>query len=186
MRVEPVAANDSPGTHPHTRDLLAEIEAEVAHELEEDRPPEGGPIYQTVGALVGIAIGVVGAVLSYGYGLGSFEKPGGGLWPLIVSVLIAVLSAVLLVTGRRLTDSEAFTRSSLLPLIGAVTFVAFGFLMPVTGFEIPALVMCAIWLRFLGGESWRNTVVVSVVTVAVFYLLFLYGLRIPLPHLIAF
>ena len=49
--------------HPHTRDILAEIEAEVAHELEEERPPEGGPIYQTVGALVGIAIGVAGAVL---------------------------------------------------------------------------------------------------------------------------
>jgi putative tricarboxylic transport membrane protein len=56
----------------------------------------------------------------------------------------------------------------------------------VTGFEIPGLVLCVIWLRFLGGESWRNTAVISVVTVAVFYSLFLYGLRIPLPHLIAF
>jgi putative tricarboxylic transport membrane protein len=173
-------------THPHTRDILAEIEAEVAHEIEEDRPQEGGPIYQTVGAAAGIAIGVTGAVLSYGYGLGSFSQPGGGLWPFIVSVVIAALSAVLLVTGRRLTDSEAFTRSSVLALVGAITFVAFGLLMPVTGFEIPGLVLCVIWLRFLGGESWRNTVVISVVTVAVFYLLFLYGLRIPLPHLIAF
>jgi putative tricarboxylic transport membrane protein len=172
--------------HPHTRDILAEIEAEVATEMEEDRPPQGGPVYQTVGAVVGIAIGVVGAVLSYGYGLGSFHQPGGGLWPFIVSVVIAALSAVLLVTGRKLTDSEAFTRSSLLTIVGAITFVAFGLLMPVVGFEIPALVMCVIWLRFLGGESWRNTVIVSVVTVAAFYLLFLYGLRIPLPHLIAF
>ncbi len=181
-----MAPNENQGTHPHTRDILAEIEAEVAHELEEDRPPEGGPIYQTVGALVGIAIGVAGAVLSYGYGLGSIEKPGGGMWPFVVSVVIAALSAVLLVTGRRLTDSEAFTRSSVLALVGAITFVAFGLLMPVTGFEIPGLVLCVIWLRFLGGESWRNTAVISVVTVAVFYLLFLYGLRIPLPHLIAF
>ncbi len=93
---------------------------------------------------------------------------------------------MLLVVGRGLADAEAFTRSSTLPLIGAITFIAFGFLMPVTGFEIPALVLSVIWLRFLGGESWRNTVVISVVTVAVFYFLFLYGLRIPLPHLIAF
>ncbi|HET9566452.1 MAG TPA: tripartite tricarboxylate transporter TctB family protein, partial [Mycobacterium sp.] len=78
------------------------------------------------------------------------------------------------------------TRSSVLPVVGAVTFVAFGLLMPVTGFEIPALVLSVIWLKFLGGESWRNTVVISVVTVAAFYLLFLYGLRIPLPHLIKF
>ncbi len=172
--------------HPHTRDILAELEAEVAHELEEDRPPAGGPLYQTVGAAVGIAIGIGGAVLSYGYGLGSFHEPGPGLWPFIVSVLIATLSAILLVVGRGLTDSEAFTRSSVLPVVGVITFIAFGLLMPVTGFEIPAVLLCVIWLKFLGGESWRNTAIISVVTVAAFYLLFLYGLRIPLPHLIKF
>ena len=152
--------------------------------MEEDRPPAGGPVYQTVGALVGIAIGVAGAVMAYGYGLGDLQKPGPGLWPFIVSVVIAALSVILLVAGRGLADSEAFTRSSVLAVAGAVTFVAFGFLMPVTGFEIPALLLSVIWLKFLGGESWRNTIVISVVTVAVFYFLFLYGLRIPLPHLI--
>lgn len=175
-----------PAPHAHTRDILAEIEAEVAHEMEEDRPPHGGPVYQTVGALVGIAIGVGGGMLSFAYGLGSLSEPGPGLWPLVVSAVIAVLSAVLLVAGRGLTDSEAFTRSSLLAIAGMVSFVAFGLLLPLTGFEIPALALCVIWLKFLGGEGWRNTVVISVVTVTAFYLLFLYGLRIPLPHLISF
>lgn len=171
--------------HPHTRDILAELEAEVAGELEEERPPAGGPAYQIVGAAMGIVIGVGGAILSHGYGLGSLREPGPGMWPFVVSVLIAVLSVVLLVTGRGLTDSEAFTRSSVLPIVGVVTFAAFGLLMPLVGFEIPALALCVIWLKFLGGENWRNTVVISVVTVAAFYLLFLYGLRISLPHLIA-
>jgi putative tricarboxylic transport membrane protein len=170
----------------HARDVLAELEAEVAHELEEERPPAGGPRYQVVGALVGIAVGIGAATLAFSYGLGSLREPGPGLWPFIVSVLIAVLSVSLLIVGRGLTDSEAFTRSSWLPLAGIVTFVAFGFLLPLTGFEIPALLLCVIWLRFLGGESWRNTAVISVVTVAVFYLLFLYGLQIPLPHLVKF
>ncbi|WP_233213391.1 tripartite tricarboxylate transporter TctB family protein [Mycobacterium hubeiense] len=176
--------NDTPA-HPHTRDILAEIEAEVAHELEEERPPAGGPAYQTVGALVGIAIGVSGAVLAYGYGLGSLREPGPGLWPFIVSVVIVALSVILLVAGRGLTDSEAFTRSSLLPVIGVVSFVVFGLLMPLIGFEIPALALCVVWLRFLGGERWRTTIVISVLTTAAFYFLFLYGLRIPLPHLIS-
>ncbi|KAA0074853.1 tripartite tricarboxylate transporter TctB family protein [Mycolicibacterium sp. P9-64] len=166
--------------------MLAEIEAEVAHELEEERPAPGGPAHQTVGALVGVAIGLGGAALAHGYGLGSLHKPGPGLWPFVVSVVIAALSVILLVVGRGLTDSEAFTRSSALPVIGAVTFVAFGLLLPLTGFEIPALALCVIWLRFLGRESWRNTIVISVLTTASFYLLFLYGLRIPLPHLISF
>jgi hypothetical protein len=167
------------------RDILAEIEAEVTHELEEERPPAGGAIYQTVGAVVGIAIGVGGAALAYSYGLGSLHEPGPGLWPFVVSVLIATLSALLLVVGRGLDDSESFTRSSVLAAVGAITFVAFGLLMPLTGFEIPAVLLCVVWLRFLGGESWRNTAVISVLTTAVFYFLFLYGLRIPLPHLIA-
>jgi hypothetical protein len=173
-------------SNPDGHDVLAEIKAEVAHELEDERPPAGGPAYQIVGALAGVVVGVTGAVLSYGYGLGSLHQPGPGLWPFTVSVVIAVLSVLLLVVGRGLTDSEAFTRSSTLPVIGAVTFVAFGLLMPLIGFEIPAVALCVIWLRFLGGETWRNTIVISVATTAVFYALFLYGLRIPLPHLIAF
>ena len=178
--------NEAHDEHPHTRDILHEIEAEVAHEMEEERPPAGGPVYQTVGALVALAIGVGGAVLAYGYGLGSLREPGPGLWPFIVSVMIATLSLILLVTGRGLTDSEAFTRSSALPLTGVITFIAFGLLMPLIGFEIPALALCVIWLRFLGGETWRSTIVISVLTTATFYLLFLYGLRIPIPHLLAF
>ena len=171
--------------HPEGHDVLAEIKAEVAHELEDERPPAGGPGYQTVGALVGLAIGVGAAVMAYGYGLGSLHQPGPGLWPFVVSVVIVVLSALLLVVGRGLDDSEKFTRSSVLAGIGGITFVAFGLLMPLIGFEIPAVLLCVVWLRFLGGESWRNTVVISVLTTAVFYFLFLYGLRIPLPHLIA-
>lgn len=171
---------------PHAHDILAEIEAEVAEELEEERPPAGGPVYQLIGALVGLAVGVAGAVLAYGYGLGSLREPGPGLWPFVVSVVVAALSALLLLVGRKLTDSEKFTRSSVLVGIGAVTFAAFGLLMPLIGFEIPALLLCVIWLRFLGGESWRSTIVISVLTTAVFYVLFLYGLRIALPHLIAF
>lgn len=164
-------------------DILAEIEAEVAHDLEEERAPEGGPVYQVVGAGVALVIGVAGAMLAASYGLGSLREPGPGLWPFTISVVIIGLSVLLLVVGRHLHDSEAFTRSSWQPVIGIVTFVALGALMPVVGFELPSLVMCVVWLRFLGGETWRSTVVVSVATVAAFYFLFLYALRIPLPHL---
>lgn len=164
-------------------DILDEVQAEVARALHEDRPPAGGPEYQVVGALVALSIGVAGVVLSYGYGLGSLRHPDAGLWPFVVSVVIVALSLALLVGGRRLTDSERFTVSSVLPVVGLLTFVAFGFLLPVIGFEIPAFLLCVVWLRFLGGEPWPSTIVVSVVTVAFFYGLFLYALSIPLPHL---
>ena len=174
----PEAPDQDPGP-----DILAEIQAEVAQDLEEERPPVGGPVYQVVGALVALFVGIGGAVLAYGYGLGTPRQPGPGLWPFVVSVAIALLAVGLLAVGRKLSDSEAFTRSSLLPVVGLATFIGLGVLMPAIGFEIPSLILCVIWLRWLGGESWRSTIVTSVVTVAAFYFLFLYGLRIPLPHL---
>ena len=165
-------------------DILAELQAEVAHELEEQRPPAGGPAFQVTGALVALAVGAGGAVLAYGYGLGTLRRPGPGLWPFLISLVIVALALLLLAVGRHLTDSERFTRSSWLPLAGLATFVGLGLLLPVIGFEIPALALCVVWLRFLGGETWRSTILVSLVTVAAFYFLFLYGLRIPLPHLL--
>jgi len=166
-----------------SKDILAELEAEAAREREEHRPPAGGPAYQVAGTLVALAVGVTGAALAYGYGLGTLQRPGAGLWPFAISVVIVTLSLLLLVLGRHLDDSEQFTRTSLLVLVGLVTFIGLGALLPVIGFEIPAFLLCVIWLRFLGGESWRSTIVISLVTVAAFYLLFLEALRIPLPHL---
>ena len=172
-----------PQPEPRRDDVLAELEAEVAHELEEHRPPPGGPAYQTVAALVTLAVGILGAVLAHGYGLGSLRRPGPGLWPMACATLVIALSLVLLLISRGWTDSERFTRSSILPAVGLATFVGLGLLIPAIGFEIPALGLCIVWLRFLGGESWRSTLVVSVGTVAAFYALFLHALRIPLPHL---
>jgi putative tricarboxylic transport membrane protein len=167
-------------------DILAELQAEVAQELADERPPAGGPAYQVVSALVVLAIGIGGAYLAYGYGLGSLRRPGPGLWPFAVSFLIAALAIMLLVVGRHLDDAEKFTRASLLVLAGGATFVGLGLLLPAIGFEIPAILLGIVWLRFLGGESWRSTIVISVATTAAFYLLFLYVLKIPLPHLLAF
>lgn len=180
----PNAPGGAPGSSGSSEpDVLAELQSEVARDLEEERPPAGGPAYQVGAALVGVAIGATGIVMSLGYGLGTLTQPGAGLWPLAASVLVTGLSVLLLLVGRGLDDAEAFTRSSVLPVVGALTFLGMAFLMPVIGFEIPTLLLSVVWLRFLGGETWRSTAVISVGTTVAFYLLFLYGLRIPLPHL---
>ena len=63
------------------------FDGQVFHRIVEDfrvfsGDPEangrGGPGYQIAGALVGLAIGAAGAVLAYGYGLGSLREPGPG------------------------------------------------------------------------------------------------------------
>ena len=57
-------------------DILAEIQAEVAQDLADERPPVGGPAYQVVAALVVLAFGLGADYLADTYGLGSLRRPG--------------------------------------------------------------------------------------------------------------
>jgi hypothetical protein len=59
----------------------------------------------------------------------------------------------------------------------------FVLLVPRIGFEIPSVLVLALWLKVLGRESWLTTAVVSVTTTAVLYLLFVILLGTPLPRL---
>jgi putative tricarboxylic transport membrane protein len=153
-------------------------------ELEQERPPRAGPAAQVAAALVALAIGVFGVVVSSGLGLGQLTQPGPGLWPFTISVIIVVLSAVLVFVGRNATDSERFSKASLLTVLALVTLVLLAVLLPLMGFEIPSLLLVFVWLRWLGKESWRSSVVISVAAVAAVYLLFVVLLQIPLPRLI--
>jgi putative tricarboxylic transport membrane protein len=159
-------------------------QAALVSELEEERPPHGGPLSQIgAGVFTGL-IGIAGVVGSLKLGLGELTAPGPGLWPFALSALVAVLSGVLVLTGRHHTDTEKFSGASVMTAIAIVTLVLMAVLLPVIGFEIPSLLLTFVWLRFLGKETWRSSIVVSIVTVAVFYVLFVVLLQIPLPRLI--
>jgi putative tricarboxylic transport membrane protein len=167
----------------HASDQVLDQAALVA-ELAEDRPPHAGPWSQVGAAVCTGLIGVAGLAGSLLLGRGSLTAPGPGLWPFAISVVIATLSVVLLLTGRGATDTEQFSRASMATAIAVVTMVLLAFAMPLIGFEIPALLLMFVWLRLLGKESWRSSVVVSVAGVAAFYVLFVLLLRIPLPRLV--
>ncbi|MEV0622723.1 tripartite tricarboxylate transporter TctB family protein [Nonomuraea sp. NPDC050404] len=173
-----------PGAEPADADLLQAEADRLQAEMEEARPPHGGPISQISAAVVALAVGVLGMAGSYALGLGQLTQPGPGLWPFAISVVITVLSAVLVVTGRHLEDSERFSRASVQVAVGVVTLVGLAALLPVIGFEVPSLLLMFIWLRWLGKESWRSSIVISIAAVAVFYVLFVLLLQIPLPRLI--
>ncbi|TDE55802.1 tripartite tricarboxylate transporter TctB family protein [Nonomuraea mesophila] len=173
-----------PASSPEPLDDVA-VEAErLQAELDESRPPHAGPLSQVAAALAGLTAGIFGAVGSYALGLGSLTHPGPGLWPFAISVTIIALSAALVVAGRRLEDAERFSRASLLTVVALVTLVLLAVLLPLIGFEIPSLLLVFVWLRWLGKESWRSSIVISVGTVAAFYVIFVLLLQVPLPRLI--
>jgi hypothetical protein len=159
---------------------------EAVHQLEHDaehRPPPAGPVTNVVVAVVVVALGAAALVGSLSLGAGSAGSPGSGTWPTLVSLTLIVLGLALLPAVRRTADAERFTRPSWLVLVGIATMVVFVALISVIGFEIPAALLAFVWLRFLGGESWRSSIITSLAVVVAFYLIFVAALAVPIPHL---
>jgi hypothetical protein len=178
------AAFSSPETEP-VPSTLHDLE-EAVHKLEHDaehRPPPSGPRTNVVVAVVVVALGAAGLVGSLSLGAGSAGKPGSGTWPMLISLAMVVLGLALLPVARTTADAERFTRPSRLVLVGIATMVVFVVLIPIIGFEIPSALLAFVWLRFLGQESWRSSIITSLAVVIAFYLIFVAALSVPIPHL---
>jgi putative tricarboxylic transport membrane protein len=149
----------------------------------EDRPPAAGTVSNVVTALAVIGLGLAALLGSWSLGAGTARTPDSGTWPLLVSAVLVVLGVGLLAVVRRTRDAERFTRSSLLVLAGLATMVGFVAVIEVIGFEIPATLLMVVWLRFLGGERWRTSLVTSIAVVVAFYAVFVGMLSVPIPHM---
>lgn len=177
----PVPAQDAP--------TITELsdEAETPEELqalwEAEGPAPAGGISNLVACLFTGVFGLVGIVLSMQLGLGSLTAPGPGFFPFVVAIIAAVLSLAQVILGRRGGDGEKFTRYSATVIWGIISLILFVALLPVIGFEIPALLLSFVWMKFLGGERWRSATIYSVLVVVAFYLIFVVALRTQIPHL---
>lgn len=156
---------------------------QLAAQWEEEKPPAAGPLANAASSLAVLGVGIGALVLSVAMGLGTPSAPQPGLWPFIISCVMVALGLFQLIAGRHNRDAEKFTRMSTAPLTGLVTLAAMVALMPLIGFELPALVLCIIWMRFLGGETWRSTLLISTIVVAAFYGIFVLALGTSIPHL---
>ena len=162
-------------------------DAETPEELlalwEEEAPEPAGGVANLVACVLTLAFGVAGMVLSLNLSLGSLTDPAPGFFPFVVSLITTVLSAAQIVLGRRGGDGEKFSRYSVTVVWGVISLLVFVAVLPLIGFEIPALLLSFVWMKWLGGESWRSAILYSALTVIAFYLIFVVALRTQLPHL---
>jgi hypothetical protein len=190
------AADAHPATRPvdpDDGDLLAGSPPATLHDLEEavhrleaeaeHRPPPAGPVTNVVVAALVVILGAAALLGSLSLGAGSARTPASGTWPLLISLALVVLGVGLVVTARTTSDAERFSRSSWLVLAGLATMVVFVAVIEIIGFETPAALLTFVWLRFLGRESWRSSIVTSLGVVIAFYLIFVAALSVPIPHL---
>ena len=187
MKQDPDTAVPIAGSEPTGADTLLTEDAltpdELAARWEADAPPAAGGLANTVSALVAAALGATGLIISLNLGLGAPSKPEPGMWPFIVSVVVLILALAQVVVGRGGGDGEKFSRYSVYTFLGFLTLLGLAVLMPVIGFEIPSLLLSLVWMKFLGGETWRAAVLYSLLVVAAFYGIFVLGLGTSIPHL---
>jgi hypothetical protein len=148
-----------------------------------DRPPAAGPVTNLVTAAVVVILGGAAFAGSLRLGVGAPSEPRPGTWPALVSAALVVLGVVLAARARHTGDAERFTHTGVLVVAAVATMAVFVGVIGIVGFEIPAAVLAFVWLRFLGRESWRMSIAVSVTTTVACYLLFVAALDVTIPHL---
>ncbi|MBB4930899.1 putative tricarboxylic transport membrane protein [Lipingzhangella halophila] len=135
-----------------------------------------------LGALVPLVLGIWGAAYSRSLGLGEPESPQPGFWPFITSCVVVLASVVLLFRDRG-ADYEAVSSPAGIRQVAyaVASITVFIMLFEMLGFIIPALLTFAFWIRFLGGEGWRISIVLSVLCTVGFYAVFVHALGVPFP-----
>ena len=134
-------------------------------------------------------LGVAVFLKSLTYPLGTLRKPGGGLLPLIASVLLMGLSALLTLQAFRGREVDKSSESPFFPekeaprriLLGFAGLLAYRYLLPVIGFAGSTAVFIFFLSRFLGRYSWIMSIVFAGITAVVSYYLFQVWLKIPMP-----
>ncbi|MER6170730.1 tripartite tricarboxylate transporter TctB family protein [Streptosporangium sp. NPDC001681] len=126
------------------------------------------------------ALGVMTYALSLP--LGGLQQPGAGMWPLAVSVVMALAALGLLVGERDDGDYEPLTRRTWIIVAGFGLMGAFIVIFSIAGLTLASFLMCLVWLRFMAEYRWRTSLVLSIALTAIAVLTFSVMLGIPMPH----
>jgi len=142
-----------------------------------------------ISGVVLLVVGIAVFLKSLTYPVGTFRTPGAGLFPLIASLLLLSLSAILTLQAflSRKGNGPAVTaffpekdapRRILLVFAG---MIGYRYLVPVIGFGPSTGLFILFLIKFLGGYGWKMSLFYSAVSAVVFYYLFEAWLKIPMP-----
>ena len=140
----------------------------------------------------GLMFLVTGAGFAVGatsYSMGTSARPGAGYFPLILSVILTIMGAVVLFEALTIEteDGEPIGAIAWRPLIVVVLAITvFAILLPRLGMliTVPILIMI---VSFAGDEfGWIGVIVNSVVLTAFSWLIFIKGLGLTIPLLPSF
>ena len=137
--------------------------------------------------LCGLGVAVFLKALTYP--LGTLRKPGGGLFPVVASVLLIGLAGLLTIQAFRGKRRGQVPRTPFFPdkeaprriLFGFAGLLGYRYLLPVIGFAASTGVFIFFLTRFLGRYGWAVSVGFALITALISYYLFQVWLKIPMP-----
>ena len=139
--------------------------------------------------LMFIVTGVVFAIGATNYSMGTSARPGAGYFPLMLSVILALLGAVVLFKALTIetVGGDPVGDIAWRPLLVTVASIAvFGLALPRLGMfmTIPLLI---IMISFASNEfNWKGVLISCVVLTAGSWVIFIWGLNLTIPLMPAF
>jgi putative tricarboxylic transport membrane protein len=129
-------------------------------------------------------LAIVIIIVSLGYGFGTLRKPGPGLYPFFIGLLILFFSIALLILGLKSKSSEPlFTKSGLKTfLLMVITFCLWIITMPILGYVLTTFAVTYAFCKIMKLEGWLKPLALSIATALFIYLLFDVWLYIDLPR----
>jgi hypothetical protein len=134
--------------------------------------------------LMFLIVGVVFAVGATNYSMGTSARPGAGYFPLILSVIMAILGCVVLFKSLTIETEGGDPVGDIAwrPLLVVVASIAvFGVTLPLLGM-LAAVPILIVMVSFAGAEfKWTGVVINSVVLTAFAWFVFVWGLKLTIP-----
>ena len=134
--------------------------------------------------LMFLVVGIVFAVGATNYSWGTSARPGAGYFPLILSVIMAILGAVVLFKALTIETEGGDPVGDIAwrPLIVIVASIAaFGVTLPWLGM-LAAVPVLIVMVSLAGDEfGWKGVIVNSLVLTAFAWFVFVWGLKLTIP-----
>ena len=134
--------------------------------------------------LMFIVVGIVFAVGATNYSMGSSARPGPGYFPVILSVIMALLGGVVLFKALTIETEGgdpigAFAWRPLIVIVAAIT--VFGLALPRLGMLITVPLL--IFITSLAGDEfrWKGVLVNAIVLTVGAWAIFIAGLKLTIP-----
>ncbi len=136
-----------------------------------------------------LALGTAVFVKSLSYPVGTLRKPGGGLFPLIASVMLICLSLLLTLQTFRSKPGGAEIAVPFFPekeapkriILGFAGLLVYRYALPLIGFGPSTFLFIFLLSKVLGRYGWKVSISFSALTAVAAYYLFQIWLKIPMP-----